>query len=479
MALVACRVAQPRGGLAPAAFHARGLDRALAWLARAIGVSSAGAALGIAAGFVANSYEGLERLLVLREYELPIDSLRVINIDAVSRWFYKGMPVDGLQRLLLYQPHHLTGYALALLALWLVARATSVRPRIVALGAGLLLGTGFLYSTFTAIIVGVAVAMLFAVRIAQERAWGTAMWSALAAGAPVAAAVGLSVILGYVNPAHGSLLHFGPNPVAFHEWPFVLLLNFGPLLLVGLAGVLAWRWSHAEAAPAAALAAASLGFYFFADVPDMGGVWVGWRAGHLLLMALGLFTGVALDALWRTRALVRVAGVTALALLATAALPTVAIDVFNAQDVENRESAPLFPWTLILSRAEIEGLDWIRRSTPADALVQVDPRARYAGTWAYIPAFAERRMYAGLPISMIPLRPYELATDNVSFGIFRAPAAKEAWEMAHFLNISYLVVGQPERERYEETTEALTKDPVLFRPVFRNEALTVYEVTPR
>ena len=48
------------------------------------------------------------------------------NIDAVTRWFYQGMPVDGLQRLLLYQPHHLTGYVLALAALWLVGFAEDV-----------------------------------------------------------------------------------------------------------------------------------------------------------------------------------------------------------------------------------------------------------------------------------------------------------------------------------------------------------------
>jgi len=76
--------------------------------------------------------------------------VRDYNIDAVTRWFYQGMPVDGLQRLLLYQPHHLTGYVMGLAALWLVGFAEDVTETAVALWAGILLGAAFLFSTFSA-----------------------------------------------------------------------------------------------------------------------------------------------------------------------------------------------------------------------------------------------------------------------------------------------------------------------------------------
>ncbi len=46
-----------------------------------------------------------------------------LNIDAVTRWFYFSLPIDGLQRLLWYQPHHSTGYALGLSALLLLVQA--------------------------------------------------------------------------------------------------------------------------------------------------------------------------------------------------------------------------------------------------------------------------------------------------------------------------------------------------------------------
>ena len=82
-------------------------------LARMAGASPAFAALAVAVGFLANSYEGLNRLWILYERGASFDAVTDYNIDAVTRWFYQGMPVDGLQRLLLYQPHHLTGYVMA------------------------------------------------------------------------------------------------------------------------------------------------------------------------------------------------------------------------------------------------------------------------------------------------------------------------------------------------------------------------------
>ena len=60
----------------------------------------------------------------------------------------------------------------------------------------------------------------------------------------------------------------------------MLFLSFGPLL------VCRYRRPAALAVGARATgrrrghwSSAALAFYFLADVPDMGGVWVGWRSG--------------------------------------------------------------------------------------------------------------------------------------------------------------------------------------------------------
>jgi hypothetical protein len=169
--------------------------------------------------------------------------------------------------------------------------------------------------------------------------------------------------------------------------------------------------------------------------------------------------------------------------LATAALiavvpavPTVAIDIYNAQDIDNRHRGPNFPWTLIVTPAEREALDWLKRATPPEAVVQFDPHARGAGYWAFLPAFAERRMAAGLPGAMIPFRKFQEATQSVHMGIFMAPDAKEAYAMATFLGIDYIYIGDIERHSYRPTTNAMTERPDLFPTVFKNATVTILGV---
>jgi hypothetical protein len=445
------------------------------WLIRASGGEPAFAVLAVAVGFLANSYEGIDQIWMLRQSGEPLETIRTINVDAVTRWFYQGMPVDGLQRLLLYQPHHLTGYVLALSALWLVGLAQRVADLSVALWAGILLGLGFLFSTFTAIIIGVAVGLLFAVRLAQQRALESIFQCAILGAAPVAVGIGVSAALGYTDPGEGLLFQFGINPVALNKWPYVMLLSFGPLLFGGLAGLLQPRWLLGAGASAGALVVSALVFYFTADVPDMGGVWVGWRSGHLLLIAFSIIGAAVLSTGWQRRAL-RVPIVVMVFLAVIPAIPTVAVDVYNAQDITNRDQGPSFPWTLIITPPEREALTWLRRATAADAVVQVEPYARDSGTWAYIPAFAERRMAAGLPISMSPLDPYRIASENVRAGIFQALAAGDAHKMARRMRIDYLYVGEVERQNYAPALALIASRPDLFTPVFQNSAATIYAV---
>jgi hypothetical protein len=446
------------------------------WLIRACGGQPAFAALAVLVGFLANSYEGLDRLWVLRQTGEPLDTLRTLNIDATTRWFYQGMPVDGLQRTLLYQPHHLTGYVLALSALWLVGLAERVSDLSVALWAGILLGFGFLFSTFSDIIIGAAVGLLYGVRLVQQRSLASFLSCAILGAAPIAVGIGLSSALGYTDPAEGMLFGFGLNPVALQNWPYVVLLSFGPLLIAGIAGLLRVRWVLDKGAAPAALVISAFVFYFTADVPDMGGVWVGWRSGHQLLIAFGIIGAAALSAAWVRQAL-RVPLVILALVAVIPAVPTVAIDIYNAQDISNREQGASFPWTLIVTPPEREALTWVRNATATDAIVQVEPTVRDSGTWAYVPAFAERRMAAGLPISMIPLAPYREASENVRAGIFQALNAADAHRMARRLGIDYLLVGEPERANYQPAIALMQSRPDLFRPVFQNSAITIYGIS--
>jgi hypothetical protein len=444
-------------------------------LARTAGASPVFAALAVMTAFLANSYEGVNRLWIFHQQHTPYHAVKTLNIDAVTRWFYQGMPVDGLQRMLLYQPHHFTGYAMGLAALWLAGFAEDVTETSVALWAGILLGLAVLFSTFTAIIIGVAVAALFVMRLVARRSW-TAIWqAALLGGLPALLGVAISVALGYADPDEGSLVVFGLNPVALRRWPLMLVLSFGPLLLAGLAGLGRVGWTARDGTAAAALVASALAFYFLANVPDTQGVWVGWRSGHLLLIGFAVSSAAGAAAIWRVRA-TRLPLVLLIVLALAPAIPTAVIDIYNAQDISNRAQGPGFPWTLIITRPEREALDWIRRATPPHAVVQFEPHARGAGWWCYVTAFAERRMAAGLPGAMIPAQPYRRASETVRSGIFRAASAGDAHAIATRMGIDYLFSGDTERRFYGPALTAIENAPELFVPVFRNGVVTVFQV---
>jgi hypothetical protein len=448
------------------------------WLARAAGAGAAWAAVLVMVGFLANSYEGWDMLRSILQRGDPWDRLRDTNIDAVTRWFYQGMAVDGMQRLLLYQPHHLTGYVASLSSLWLVASARNVTDVAVSLWAGILLGLGVLFSTFSAVMLAPAVGLAFLVRLIQRRALGSLPLCAILSAGPLVVGVFISQILGYTNRADGLLLTVGLNEVALRNWPWVLFLSFGPLLLIGLPSLARMSWVRRRGLAPSVLIVVALAFYFLVDVPDMGGVWVGWRSGHMLQIAFAVAGAAGLTALWRSaqsRWAVAVVVATAVAL----AVPTVAIDVYNAQDIANRNQGAGFPWTLVITPPERAAFDWIRGHTPLDAIVQPEPHVRGAATWAYVPAFAERRMAAGIPISMIPLRPYEQVSDSVRWGIFRAGTAEEAHTWSEFLNVHYVLVGEPERREYRDQVERMRGRDDLFETVFRNEAITIFRVVGR
>ena len=68
------------------------------------------------------------------------------------------MPIDGLQRVLWYQPHHAVGYTLGLLGLLAVARRTRDRDPAVFAVAGALLATSTLISSFAGLMFTAAAA---------------------------------------------------------------------------------------------------------------------------------------------------------------------------------------------------------------------------------------------------------------------------------------------------------------------------------
>ncbi len=133
------------------------------------------------------------------------------------------------------------------------------------------------------------------------------------------------------------------------------------------------------------------------------------------------------------------------ALLVAIGLPTTLIDSYNAQDMTNRRMGPGFHWTIALTPDEQEAHAWIRRETPRDAIVQMDPIAHGRETWSQLPTFAWRRMAAARPISLMNIPEYaERSRRAHRIYADRNPAA--AAKLAGELGIDYIFVGPAEQK---------------------------------
>ncbi len=435
--------------------------------------SPAAAALGSLGALVFTSFEGLERLVVFWRTGVRLSAVADLNIDAVTRWFYASLPIDGLQRLLWYQPHHSTGYALGLSALLVLVQARGgLTPRTLAL-CGSLLGVTLLFSTFAAIMLTMMVALTAAAMLVGQRRWVTLATGGVAGAIPLALSVLVARSLHYLDSSE-SLVQLLVNPMAVRNVWISLGLSFGPMLILGAAGALvAVRRRATQFLAIAVIIVVSFAFYFFVDVRDHQNVYVGWRAGHFLFVAFAVLVGYGLQELWRMGGRTRVATVASAVVLALLSLPTFAIDFYNTQDITNQNPADNFSWTLVLTHDEIAAFTWIRGATPADAVVQFEPHAREGRRWADVPAFAERRLSAGLPISMVPLAKYEEASTKV-LALYQEHDPDAAFSRAARLGIDYLIVGPPERKMFPDFETTLRSRPSRFREAFRSGDVSIY-----
>lgn len=452
---------------------------ALYGMARLVVATPWAAAAGVACGFMATSVELWAALWHLRQEEAPLHFVRYLNIDAISRWYWGGMPIDGLQRILWYQPHHAAGYILGFLGLVVLARRRRERDPQVFTVAGALLGTSLLISSFAGLMYTAVAATFETLQTVRRRAWVSALFNAPYAALPLAISAAIVTALDYVDHPPGdtlSVIRLGLNPLSVVNVFTVTVMSFGPALLLGAVGVWAARrrrvtdvWPFLVVVPVSAV------FYFFVDVRDHQDVYVGWRVGHLVFMAL--IPVIALGFAWAAQDLRGTARTRVLAgmlLVVGVASPTVVLDAFNTQDIVPNGMGRQWRRYEVITPAESEGLTWLRQHTAPNAVVQVDTQARNGEMWAYLPAFAERRMGAGIPISMVPLHKYEEGARRVHW--MYGEDAESAFLLANRVGIDYIVVGEWERRGHRGIEERFDQRPDLLPKVFHNAAMTIYQV---
>ena len=198
------------------------------------------ALVGVLWGFLATSAEGIVALWDLWMQSVPLDLVRYLNIDAISRWVFGGMPIDGLQRVLWYQPHHAAGYTVGLLGLLAVARRTRDRDPAVFTVAGALLAASTLISSFAGLMFVAAAAVYELARTITRRTWAAAAFNAAYAALPLVIGAAIVTALEYVDhqtTTSLSVVRLGLNGVASYRFLTVTAMSAGPILLLGGAGL--------------------------------------------------------------------------------------------------------------------------------------------------------------------------------------------------------------------------------------------------
>jgi hypothetical protein len=409
-------------------------------------------AVGI--GLVAASYEGVAVLLRAAWVGEPVGSFKSVNVDAFSRWFFELTSLDGLHRSLLYTPQHLYSYSLLLVLVLLLSHG-ELRGATHSVVAGFLVGGMAGMSIVTAMIVG---PWLVLSRFLSGGDRKTLLRDLLLIGVTALGCLAWYFELGFFGDAGGELALRLPR---LADIPAILFLEAGPLFLLGLPALaerhlLRLGW----------LAGIAFMATLFLDIGTAPGVWLAWRAGSVLLIALMLMVALTL----------RNARPAVLLVVLLPATLTCALDLFNAQDITNRElSRGEFRWTTVVDPSDADALAWIRTHSAPEAIVQWDVRAREPGEWALIPALAERRLAVGFPIFLLDNRRYRIRERRLR-PMFVSSDPDEAHRLAKEAGIDYLIIGSRELTLRGERVRKFWEAPELFRKVYANRQATVFQV---
>ena len=430
------------------------------------------AAISVALTFLAASAEGLFALFRLARSGLPLDGVRALNIDAMTSWVFQSLTIDSLPRSLWYTPQHAAACALGLVALIVPTAGRSQPSPALGLAAGVPLGLAIVFSPFLGGVFCVLYGLAAAWTVLKARPIHLPLLASYAvAVAPALLGLGWCVANRAFEGA-GGVVEFGLSQRAAAAPFATILLAAGPIGVIAALGLAVGR-SYADRWPAVVIppVVALLLFYFVTLSTEP--VWIGWRAGQILLVTLPPLAAMLFARLGETRHRWTSAAVAAVAL--AAGVPTTAIDAWNAQDVDNLALGPGFRWTVAVPSDTQAAMTWIRANTDVEAVVQMSIGPRGRETWTLVPAFGHRRMAAGQPISLLHVAEYDERSGAVD-AMFRTHDVAEAARLAREQQIDYVYADSVERAAFDDAAISKFNDPRYFTPVFQQGQAIVFQV---
>jgi hypothetical protein len=428
--------------------------------------------VAVAIALVAASGEGAYVLWDLYSRGAPFDRFRVLNVDAITFWFLQGLTIDGLPRSLWYTPQHAMACAFGLVAL-LVAGSARTSP-----AAGALAGVALAGATMTSPFLGGAFSVIYGAAVVLGLVvYRRPLVATIAPHVPAALVVLGSLwwcVSNQMLESARGVLEVGFGGHAANAPILTLALALGPLILPAIVALARPKQLPEGSLPAVAALAVGLSLFYFVSIAKTDPIWVGWRAGQILLVTLPGLVAVAVAQL--SAAVGRTACALTVAILLIVGLPTTVLDWYNAGDITNREMGAGFPWTVRITPAQQAAFAWIQRQTAEDAVVQMDASVRGRASWTHIPTFARRPMAAGLPISLVNIPDYQARSRKVR-ELYGTTDPEQAWTIAQDMHIDYVYVDEVERKAFGEAAIAkFDTSEAHFKPMYRHEDIAIYAV---
>jgi len=343
---------------------------------------------------------------------------------------FGGLPVAGARsfsfishswfRDALYESHALTALSMALTVLYLGRRPSEPMNGATAIVRGVIMGMTFMTDAVIALIVTAFCGL-------QSLLW---MWrkpelrrSTVLLGLALAASVLLTIAVGAV-PVQGGLLTIGLHRMG-RIAPFYLVIDAGPLVLLALIGFLVSRRGAATPERSAWLGLAGVCLFtmFVVLVPTELNLILR-KALKVLQIPLVVFAAAACAYLLKTPARRVLVAVVCLA-----------GGLMVVTDIRHYWH-PIPPYVSYISTSEMETMNWLRRCTNPDIVVQdlaaVQPGDQYKDTfYSVIAALGERRTLWGDDYHPFLFRAEERARDArrravESIGLAPTPGALQA-----------------------------------------------------
>lgn len=420
---------------------------------------------------LAYSYEGLMVIQDLYRQHHPWFQFVKYNVDAATRWLIGPPEIDGFYRAFLYNPQHLFSLCLMIVVFVLLKEVGTSLTLRKACGAVFLLGGVVGYSAFLgyAALFWIAVWLLFDFRNVTDRFIRFPFFWVFSVAATVFYGVLYFKYPGMFKPRAGELLFSADRAII--SYPIaILLLNFGPAFLLGIAGLFAgvWRKDRTVLAPAILLFITLTNIVFIYDKWGPSDVAV--KLGYACFLALSATTAYLFSLVDFKTWTARLVGILLVG-LSLPALLTTAMEWYNSQDIRNKH------WTTFINMNDMNACLWIRDNTSSSAVFQSYPRYDSVGMFTLLPSFAYRHVAVGDPMHSLifEINPEEYARRKLLVDMmFSTRSAGIAYLITCGLGIDYVYTA-PVKVKDVVVLDKF-KDPDLFHPVYAKGSVQILRI---